>query len=154
MQDTANIQKAVLKALKKLPLEKQQEVLDFVELLRAQIPPKKPRSRRRLGSEINMNDERKHNARNRITQAMAYLEKNGGELPCLVGQRMELLRTTTKELFGISVSDVTLKKAENLPLWHPKHQLAEPSEETISLPPDNESSVTQEASPVVARFGG
>jgi hypothetical protein len=75
-----------------------------------------------LPNRINRNDERKYNAQNRIIQAIAHLEKEHGTLPRLVGQRMELLRITTKELFGISVSDVTLKKAENLPLWHPKHR--------------------------------
>jgi hypothetical protein len=131
MQNTANIQKEVSIVLKKLPLEKQQEVLDFVKLLRTQISPKKRRSRRGLAAnlteaKINMNEERKHNARNRIIQAMAHLEKNGGKLPCSVGQRIYLLRTTTKELFGIAISDVTLKKPHNLPLWHPKHQGKEP----------------------------
>jgi hypothetical protein len=156
MPNTANIQKKVLIALKKLPLEKQQEVLDFVELLRAQISPKKRRSRRRLSSDlqedftkskINMNEERKHNARNRIVQAISHLEKKYGELPRSVGKRIELLRITTKELFGITISNGTLKKAENLALWHPKHQLPEPSEETVSPTPDKKSNVTQEASP-------
>jgi hypothetical protein len=96
----------------------------------------------------NRNDERKHNAQNRIIEAIAYLKKKYGELPRQVGATIKLLQTTTKELFGSSVSDVTLKKPDNLPLWHPKHRPetqedAEPVvvEQQIPTPPlsDQES---------------
>jgi hypothetical protein len=52
MQNTANIQQAVLIALQELPLEKQQEVLNFVEFLKTQISPKNHRSLRGLWSDL------------------------------------------------------------------------------------------------------
>jgi hypothetical protein len=52
MQNTANIQQAVLIALQELPLEKQQEVLNFVEFLKTQISPKNRRSLRGLWSDL------------------------------------------------------------------------------------------------------
>jgi tRNA C32,U32 (ribose-2'-O)-methylase TrmJ len=52
MQNTANIQQAVLIALQELPLEKQQEVLNFVEFLKMQTSPKTRRSLRGLWSDL------------------------------------------------------------------------------------------------------
>jgi len=52
MQNTANIQQAVLIALQELPLEKQQEVLNFVEFLKTQRSPKTRRSLRGLWSDL------------------------------------------------------------------------------------------------------
>jgi hypothetical protein len=52
MQNTANIQQAVLIALQELPLEKQQEVLNFVEFLKTQISPKNRRCLRGLWSDL------------------------------------------------------------------------------------------------------
>jgi hypothetical protein len=52
MHNTANIQQAVLKALQELPLEKQQEVLNFVEFLKTQSSPKNRRSLRGLWSDL------------------------------------------------------------------------------------------------------
>lgn len=52
MQNTANIQQAVLKVLQELPLEKQQEVLDFVEFLKTQMSPKTRHSLRGLWSDL------------------------------------------------------------------------------------------------------
>lgn len=40
MQNTANIEQIILENLRQLPPEKQQEVLDFTELLRQKIAPK------------------------------------------------------------------------------------------------------------------
>jgi hypothetical protein len=45
-----------------------------------------------------------------------------GELPARVGESKLAIRNVTKDLFGISVSDATLKKPENLPLWHPAYR--------------------------------
>lgn len=75
-----------------------------------------------LREKTNRNQEREDNARSRIAQAVVYIENSRGVLPRKVGERIELLRSITKELFGISVSDATLKKPENLSLWHPKHR--------------------------------
>jgi hypothetical protein len=76
-------------------------------------------------SKPNMNDERKRHAQDRIRAAVKHLTQQG-IFPRAVGARIALMRTTTKELFGMTISDATLKKRENLPLWHPKHQPEEP----------------------------
>ena len=51
-----------------------------------------------------------------------YIQQEQGGLPQKVGECKLKIRNVTKELFGVSVSDATLKKPENLPLWHPKHR--------------------------------
>lgn len=52
MQNTANIQQAVLIALQELSLEKQQEVLNFVEFLKTQRSPTNRRSLRGLWADL------------------------------------------------------------------------------------------------------
>jgi hypothetical protein len=103
-----------------------------------------------LSDRTNRNEERKHNAQSRILQAMAYLEQELGELPRLVGERIKLLRETTKALFGISTSDATLKKPDNLPLWHPAYRHKEEEAETAPeepIPAPSPSSPPEEPSP-------
>ncbi len=87
----------------------------------------------------NINTERKHNASSRISQAVEHIQEQQGGLPNKVGECKLLIRNVTKELFGISVSDATLKKPENLPLWHPKYRVepepapeAEPTVEEVA----------------------
>ncbi len=80
-----------------------------------------------LVNKTNLNLERQHNAQSRIIQAVEYIKQQQGKLPQKVGECKLVIRNVTKELFGISVSDATLTKAENLPLWHPKYQKAEGS---------------------------
>ena len=75
-----------------------------------------------LSNKTNLNQEKQHNASCRIIQSIAQLQQELGSLPTKVGECIELLRSTTKKLFGISISDATLKKPENLPLWHPKYR--------------------------------
>lgn len=75
-----------------------------------------------LTNQTNLNLERQHNAQSRIIQAVAFIQQEGGELPQKVGACKLLIRNVTKELFGVSVSDATLKKPENLELWHPKYR--------------------------------
>ena len=74
-----------------------------------------------LTNQTNLNLERQHNAQSRIIQAVEYIQEQGG-LPKKVGECKLAIRNVTKELFGVSVSDATLKKPENLPLWHPKYR--------------------------------
>jgi hypothetical protein len=74
-----------------------------------------------LTNQTNLNLEKQHNAQSRIRQAVAQIEKVGN-LSNKVGECKLAIRNVTKELFGISVSDVTLNKPENLPLWHPKYR--------------------------------
>ncbi|MFQ4146176.1 DUF2281 domain-containing protein [Chlorogloeopsis sp. ULAP02] len=52
MQNTASIQQAVLIALQELPIEKQQEVLDFVEFLKMRMSPKTHRNLRGLWADL------------------------------------------------------------------------------------------------------
>ena len=80
-----------------------------------------------LTNQTNLNRERQHNAQSRIIQAVEYIKQQQGELPKKVGECKLAIRNVTKELFGISVSDATLTKAENLPLWHPKYRKVEVS---------------------------
>ena len=75
-----------------------------------------------LTNQTNLNLERQHNAQSRIIQAVEYIEQEQGGLPQKVGECKLAIRNVTKELFGVSVSDTTLKKPENLPLWHPKYR--------------------------------
>ncbi len=42
MQNTASVEQIILKNLRQLPPEKQQEVLDFTEFLRQKLAPSKP----------------------------------------------------------------------------------------------------------------
>jgi hypothetical protein len=74
-----------------------------------------------LTNQTNLNLEKQHNAQSRIRQAVAQIEKVGN-LSNKVGECKLAIRNVTKQLFGISVSDVTLNKPENLPLWHPKYR--------------------------------
>ena len=75
-----------------------------------------------LTNQTNLNLERQYNAQSRIIQAVEYIQQEQGGLPQKVGECKLAIRNVTKELFGVSVSDATLKKPENLPLWHPKHR--------------------------------
>ena len=75
-----------------------------------------------LTNQTNLNLERQYNAQSRIIQAVEYIEQEEGGLPQKVGECKLKIRNVTKELFGVSVSDATLKKPENLPLWHPKYR--------------------------------
>ena len=75
-----------------------------------------------LTNQTNLNLERQHNAQSRIIQAVEYIVQEQGGLPQKVGECKLAIRNVTKELFGVSISDSTLKKPENLSLWHPKHR--------------------------------
>lgn len=86
-----------------------------------------------LTNQTNLNLERQHNAQSRIIQAVAKIEQESVKLPNKVGECKLAIRNVTKELFGISVSDATLSKPENLPLWHPKYRLVECPEPSISV---------------------
>jgi hypothetical protein len=95
-----------------------------------------------LTNQTNLNLERQHNAQSRIVQAVAKIEKELVTLPPQVGECKLAIRNVTKELFGISVSDATLSKPENLPLWHPKYRLVE-CPEPSTLVDGNAPSVSQ-----------
>lgn len=86
-----------------------------------------------LTNQTNLNLEKQHNAQSRIRQAVAQIEKVGN-LSNKVGECKLAIRNVTKELFGISVSDVTLNKPENLPLWHPKYRDRFPGFKSQGLP--------------------
>ena len=98
-----------------------------------------------LTCSTNLNLERQYNAQSRIIQAVAFIEQEQGGLPQKVGECKLFIRNVTKELFGVSVSDATLKKPENLPLWHPKHR-----EEATPVPQKEQSSEAIEVVEVIA----
>ncbi len=92
-----------------------------------------------LRDKTNLNKESQQKASWRIEMAVEQIEREREEgLPNKVGECKLLVRNVTKELFGISVSDATLKKPENLPLWHPKYRVkqkpAAPQEQTEEEP--------------------
>jgi len=78
-----------------------------------------------LTNQTNLNLERQYNAQSRIIQAVATIQQEQGKLPNKVGECKLAIRNVTKELFGMSISDATLRKPENLPLWHPKYRPVE-----------------------------
>ena len=78
-----------------------------------------------LTNKTNLNLERQYNAQNRIIQAVVTIKQERGKLPNKVGECKLAIRNVTKELFGMSISDATLRKPENLPLWHPKYRPVE-----------------------------
>ena len=94
-----------------------------------------------LSNKTNLNQEKQHNASCRIIQSVTQLQQERGSLPTKVGECIVLLRSTTKKLFGISISDATLKKPENLPLWHPKYRDNQQQEVTFS---EQEQSIVEE----------
>ena len=91
-----------------------------------------------LSNQTNLNLERQHKASSRIIQAVTHIEREKGGLPNKVGECKLAIRNVTKELFGLSVSDATLTKPENLPLWHPKYRKVEPN-------PDPQGAAPQES---------
>ncbi len=81
-----------------------------------------------LRDKTNLNKESQQKASWRIEMAVEQIEREReGGMPNKVGECKLLVRNVTKELFGISVSDATLKKPENLPLWHPKYRVKQKS---------------------------
>jgi hypothetical protein len=100
-----------------------------------------------ITNQTNLNLEKQHNAQSRIKQAVAQIKQKGVKLPQKVGECKLAIRNVTKELFGISVSDATLSKPENLPLWHPKYRLIESKEPiaTQAPQPQSQNEVIQEA---------
>ena len=108
-------------------------------LYRSRLPKNRPTYqyiKENLSNKPNLNLEKQHNARSRIIQAVEYLEKNS-KLPSKVGARKLAIRNFTKEVFGKSVSDATLTKANNLTLWHPKHRKEEAESFTHDTPDSN-----------------
>ena len=90
-----------------------------------------------------LNQERTTDCQERLKQTLAYLIKQAVALPRKVGERLQLLRETSKKLFGKAFSERTLKKLTYLPLWHPKFDAERTELEII----DAESlSETQDAS--------
>ena len=107
-----------------------------------------------LTDKTNLNKESKQKARARIKMAVEQIERERKEgLPKKVGECKLLIRNVTKEQFGISVSDATLKKAENLPLWHPKYRVkpnpAEPQEQIEEEPVVKEIEVEEQETTTV-----
>ena len=83
-----------------------------------------------------INKERNQNATERIIAAVKHIVEECQELPIRVTQWLKALQEATKKLFGITVSEATLRRRENLPYWHPKHRDWTEDLEVITIPPD------------------
>jgi hypothetical protein len=69
----------------------------------------------------NLNQVKSEQATDRIRQTVQTLTQTLATLPRTIKELMKLIRETAKNLFGISVSDKTLRKEDNLALWHPQY---------------------------------
>ncbi|MDJ0595068.1 MAG: hypothetical protein QNJ72_34660 [Pleurocapsa sp. MO_226.B13] len=69
----------------------------------------------------NQNKKKSEETSQRIADTIVHLSQVLQALPRNIKKLMELIRETSKQLFGIGVSDKTLRKKDNLPLWHPKY---------------------------------
>ena len=70
----------------------------------------------------NLNQVKSEKTSNRIAETVVHLSQTLQALPGNIKKLMELIRSTSKQLFGIGVSDKTLRKKDNLTLWHPKYR--------------------------------
>lgn len=70
----------------------------------------------------NLNQLKSEHTSNRIADTVVHLSQTLQALPKNIKKLMELIRETSKQLFGIGVSDKTLRKKDNLTLWHPKYK--------------------------------
>ncbi len=70
----------------------------------------------------NQNQVKSENTSQRIADTVAHLSQSLQALPKNIKKLMEIIRETSKQLFGIGVSDKTLRKKDNLTLWHPKYR--------------------------------
>ena len=95
-----------------------------------------------------LNLERATNCQERLKQTLAHLIEQAIALPKKVGERLELLRETSKKLFGKAFSERTLKKLAYLPLWHPKFdgERTQPAIADIQPEPNSETQNTSEIS--------
>ena len=93
-----------------------------------------------------LNLERTADCQERLKQTLAYLIKQAITLPKKVGERLQLLRETSKKLFGKAFSERTLKKLTYLPLWHPKFDGERPEPEITDTDLTSEIQNTSRAS--------
>ena len=70
----------------------------------------------------NQNKKKSEETSQRIADTIIHLSQVLQALPRNIKKLMELIRETSKQLFGIGVSDKTLRKKDNIPLWHPKYR--------------------------------
>jgi hypothetical protein len=73
------------------------------------------------------NEERQEEARNRIRRAYNHL-KEQNSLPKSIKKLITSIIDTAKTLLGCGISERTLRRPENRPLWHPQYQ-SQPQEE-------------------------
>lgn len=71
------------------------------------------------------NAMREENATERIKNVVRHIIETLGGLPKKVGDRIKLIQKTSKELYNIKFGENTLRKEQNIGLWHPKHQKTE-----------------------------
>lgn len=70
----------------------------------------------------NLNQVKSEETSHRIAEIVVHLSQTRQALPKNIKKLMELIRETSKQLFGIGVSDKTLRKKDNLTLWHPNYK--------------------------------
>ncbi len=70
----------------------------------------------------NQNQLKSEETSRRIANTIVHLSQVLQALPRNIKTLMKLIRETSKQLFGIGVSDKTLRKKDNLPLWHPNYK--------------------------------
>lgn len=90
----------------------------------------------------NQNQLKSEKTSDRIAQTIVHLCQTIQALPSNIKQLMELIRETSKQLFGIGVSDKTLRKQDNLSLWHPKYR----QESSLPIDAEEESSAAPKKS--------
>jgi len=67
------------------------------------------------------NQEKQEEAQNRIKTAYQHL-KEQNLLPQTIKSLIKAIIKTAKDLLGCGISEQTLRKTQNLNLWHPEHQ--------------------------------
>lgn len=91
------------------------------------------------------NSVRAESATGRIKEAAKYIQEQLGGFVRTVKGRIKQLKEATKTLYGLVVGESTLRREENLPLWHPKHmEEAAPVEEEQEPQEESESESEEE----------
>ncbi|MEL6439171.1 MAG: hypothetical protein AAFQ80_07975 [Cyanobacteria bacterium J06621_8] len=92
-----------------------------------------------------LNFQRAEDCLKRLKETLTYLTKQVITLPQKVGERLQLLRETSKKLFGKAFSEGTLKKDSYKIHWHPKYDQKD-CDQPKEFFPVNSRAKNQEAS--------
>ncbi len=86
----------------------------------------------------NQNKAREVTATNKIIATVSALAEALGELPRNVKQLIELIQQKSRNLYGESISENTLRKKHNLKIWHPSHRTFKTVTNKVTPPPEPE----------------